>query len=109
MSDVNKTQAEIIAQGQTKLLNALEGIVDSVTKELGDEAGKGAERAIGETLQVLDGRNGEYGYFVIPKEDDLRLMPSSIEAWEQCNTSIPFMVGLDLAGELHDLFSKVND
>jgi len=97
MSDVQTQKAEavdvntdeILKNDQDVLIGKLNDIVDNIADEEGTEVGRGARLAIGQVLEVVDGKDGGNGYFVISKTSGM-------------------LEGPDLAGNLSELFEGIN-
>lgn len=104
----DKDTTEIIKNDQDLFISKLNDIVDGIASDEGGEAGHGARLAISQTLDVIDGKDGGKGYFLIAKQEDLMMVPATKLAYQQMNESMPITVGLDIAGNLGELFEGIN-
>lgn len=115
-----KTQAVIIAENRQQFVQKLKEARDQAVNGLGnpgdpletislEDAAVGIDVMVESTLKIIDGAGKDDGYFLIPREPDLALMPATKECWEDCNNSIAFTTGLDISGSLTDLFKDINN
>jgi len=87
-----KDTTEIIKNDQDLFISKLNDIVDGIASDEGGEAGHGARLAISQTLDVLDGKDGGQGYFLIAKNSGQE-------------EESPY---INIAGNLGELFEGIN-
>ncbi len=106
----NEEQLKIIGDCRRVFVDQIKTIEHEVTQAEVDEE-QSVDDAIAERVQqamasVIDLLDSDY--ILVPKEEDLMVLPASTEVFVQTNATVPYMVGLDISGGLAKMYAEIN-